>query len=180
MPLIARSATSGAAPNGAHQTHYPTEASGHGAVMSSDNKGPDDPTIPPLKTGRARMKELAVEAAAERAPLEAELRAGLGREATPIDKLAIETIAATAVRARRLRADGRNDAEERQLLTQLLRATGLRPAPAAPAAAPSLQAQLAARGYTPPSSDNDDEADVVDDTDNVETTATAGLLEDAR
>jgi hypothetical protein len=56
----------------------------------------------------------------------------------------------------------------------------LRPAPAAPAAAPSLQAQLAARGYTPPSADDDDETDVVDDTDNVETTATGGLLEAAK
>jgi hypothetical protein len=146
--------------------------------MSSD-KGPGDP-LPPRKGGRARMRQLAAEAALERAPLEAELRAGLGREATPIDKLAIETIAATAVRARRLRADGRNDADERRLLTQLLRATGLRPAPAAPAAAPSLQAQLAARGYTPPSADDDDEIDVVDETDNVETTATGGLSEAAK
>jgi hypothetical protein len=143
------------------------------------NEGPDDSRRPPLN-GRARSRQLAQEAATERAPLEAELRAGLGREATPIDKLAIETIAATAVRARRLRADGRNDAEERRLLTQLLRATGLRPAPATPASAPSLQAQLAARGYKPPSADDDDETDVVDDTDNVETTATGGLLEAAK
>jgi hypothetical protein len=140
------------------------------------DQGPDDTKRPPLN-GRRRSRQLAAEAALERGPLEAELRAGLGREVSPIDKLAIETIAATAVRARRLRADGRNDAEERRLLTQLLRATGLRPAPAAPAAAPSLQAPLAARGYTPPSAEDDDETDVVDDTDNVETTATGGLLE---
>jgi hypothetical protein len=154
---------------------------GRGQFMSSDSsdQGPDNPKGPPLN-GRARSRQLAQEAAAERVPLEAELRAGLGREATPIDKLAIETIAATAVRARRLRADGRNDSEERRLLTQLLRATGLRPAPAAPAAAPSLQAQLAARGYTPPSADDDDEIDVVDETDNVETTASGGLSEAAK
>jgi hypothetical protein len=125
----------------------------------SSDQGPDNPKLPPLN-GRRRSRQLAAEAALERAPLEAELRAGLGREATPIDKLAIETIAATAVRARRLRADGRNDAEERRLLTQLLRATGLRPAPAEPAAPPTLQAALAARGYTPPA-DDDDEADII-------------------
>jgi len=128
--------------------------------MSSDN-GPGDP-LPPRKGGRARMRQLAAEAAAERAPLEAELRESLGRIPNAVDKLAIETIAATAVRARRLRADGRNDAEERRLLTQLLRATGLRPAPAAPAAPPTLQAALAARGYTPPA-DDDDEADIIDE-----------------
>jgi hypothetical protein len=131
--------------------------------MSSDSsdQGPDNPKGPPLN-GRARSRQLAQEAAAERAPLEAELRESLGRIPNAVDKLAIETIAATAVRARRLRADGRNDAEERRLLTQLLRATGLRPAPAAPAAPPTLQAALAARGYTPPA-DDDDEADIIDE-----------------
>jgi len=131
--------------------------------MSSDSsdQGPDNPKGPPLN-GRARSRQLAQEAAAERAPLEAALRESLGRIPNAVDKLAIETIAATAVRARRLRADGRNDAEERRLLTQLLRATGLRPAPAAPAAPPTLQAALAARGYTPPA-DDDDEADIIDE-----------------
>jgi hypothetical protein len=131
--------------------------------MSSDNsdQGPDNPKGPPLN-GQARSRQLAQEAAAERAPLEAELRESLGRIPNAVDKLAIETIAATAVRARRLRADGRNDAEERRLLTQLLRATGLRPAPAAPAAPPTLQAALAARGYTPPA-DDDEEADIIDE-----------------
>lgn len=131
--------------------------------MSSDNsdQGPDNPKGPPLN-GRARSRQLAAEAALERAPLETELRESLGRIPNAVDKLAIETIAATAVRARRLRADGRNDAEERRLLTQLLRATGLRPAPAAPAAPPTLQAALAARGYTPPA-DDDDEADIIDE-----------------
>ena len=65
--------------------------------MTSDNKGPDDPTIPPLKSGRARMKELAAEAAAERAPLEAALIAGLGREPAALDLVAIETLAVTVV-----------------------------------------------------------------------------------
>jgi hypothetical protein len=130
--------------------------------MSSDSSGQglDNPNRPPIN-GRARSRELAAEAAAERAPLEAELRESLGRIPNAVDKLAIETIAATAVRARRLRADGRNDAEERRLLTQLWGAPGLRPAPAAPAAPPTLQAALAARGYTPPS-DDDDEADIID------------------
>ena len=128
------------------------------------DEGPDDSKRPP-RNGRARSRQLAQEAAAERAPLEAELRESLGRTPNAVDKLAIETIAATAVRARRLRADGRNDAEERRLLTQLLRATGLRPAPAAP---PTLQAQLAARPFVPPA-DDDDETDVVAETGKVET-----------
>jgi hypothetical protein len=131
------------------------------------DEGPDDSKRPP-RNGRARSRQLAQEAAAERAPLEAELRESLGRIPNAVDKLAIETIAATAVRARRLRADGRNDAEERRLLTQLLRATGLRPAPAAPAAPLTLQAQLAARPFVPPA-DDDDETDVVAETGKVET-----------
>ena len=142
--------------------------------MSSDSsdQDPDDPKLPPLN-GRRRSRQLAAEAAAERAPLEAELRESLGRIPNAVDKLAIETIAATAVRARRLRADGRDDAEERRLLTQLLRATGLRPAPAAPAASPTLQAALAARSFTSPA-DDDDESEG-DET----TTATGGLPEAA-
>jgi hypothetical protein len=97
--------------------------------MSSD-KGPGDP-LPPRKGGRARMRELAAEAAAERAPLEAALIAGLGREPTALDLVAIETLAATVIRARRLRATGRNDADERKTLVQIIRATGLRPSPPA-------------------------------------------------
>jgi hypothetical protein len=77
------------------------------------------------------MKELAAEAAAERAPLEAALIAGLGREPAALDIIAVETLAATVVRARRLRAAGRNDAEERKTLVQIIRATGLRPSPPA-------------------------------------------------
>ncbi len=124
------------------------------------------------------MIELAREAAAERAPLEAALLAGLGREPAALDIIAVETLAATVVRARRLRADGRSDADERKTIVQVIRATGLRPAPAAPTAPPTLQAQLAARPFVPPA-DDDDETDVIDNAD-IETTATGGLLESAK
>jgi hypothetical protein len=55
--------------------------------------------VAPPKKGRARVRELAAEAAAQREPLEADLLAGLGREPSPIDRLAVETIAATAILA---------------------------------------------------------------------------------
>ncbi|WP_143199513.1 hypothetical protein [Bradyrhizobium sp. NAS80.1] len=93
-------------------------------------------------TGRARRRELAAEAEAERREIEAGLLRDLGRPATATDLIAIETISATAVRARRLRADGRNDEAERKLVAQLMRASGLKPEPAAPAAKPDKIAAL--------------------------------------
>jgi len=83
----------------------------------------------PLKRGSARMREIAAEDGAKREALEAELLASLGRTPAPIDKLTINAIAATHIRAERLRQAGRSDLEERRLLTQLLRTSGLRPAP---------------------------------------------------
>jgi hypothetical protein len=75
---------------------------------------------------------LAEQAEAECRLVEAELLRDLGRPPSGADKIAIETIAATVIRARRLRADGRSDAEERKLVAQLMRATGLRPASPVP------------------------------------------------
>ncbi len=103
-----------------------------------------------LKRGAARMRELATEDRAKREALEEELSAGLGRTPAAIDKLTINAIAATQVRALRLRQAGRSDLEERRLLTQLLRTSGLRPAPASAPAPLTIAQQLAAAGYAPP------------------------------
>jgi hypothetical protein len=89
------------------------------------------------KRGAARMRQLATEDRAKREELEAELITGLGRSPAAIDRLAITTLAATAVRAERLRQAGKNDAEERRLVAQLIRTTGLRPAPASAPVAPT-------------------------------------------
>jgi hypothetical protein len=80
-------------------------------------------------SGRRRQLALAKECEAERKALEADIIAGLGRVPSALDMIAIETMTATAVRARRLRACGRSDHSERQLLVQATRATGLRPQP---------------------------------------------------
>jgi hypothetical protein len=77
------------------------------------------------------MLTLAAEAEAERKALEASILANLGRPPTALDVIAAETLSATAVRARRLRACGRSDHSERQLLVQATRASGLRPQPPA-------------------------------------------------
>ena len=92
-------------------------------------------------TGRARRRELAEQAEAERRQIEGELLRDLGRPPTGRDRAAIENLSASMVRARRLRADGRNDSEERRLIAQLMRQMGLKPEPAAsqkPSATPGL------------------------------------------
>src|SRR5258705_3831789 len=95
--------------------------------------------------GLARMKEIASEDAVTRHRLVAELLEGLGRAPTAVDRVTVETLAATVVRADRLRSAGRSDLEERRLVVQLQRAIGLRPAPAEPAKEPTYQEKLAAR-----------------------------------
>jgi hypothetical protein len=79
-------------------------------------------------SGRRRQLQLARESEAERRALADRIAAALGRPLTAIDEVAISAIAATSIRADRLRATGRSDHAERQLLTQMFRATGLRPA----------------------------------------------------
>jgi hypothetical protein len=85
------------------------------------------------RRGWARMRELAAQAEIERREIEAGLLADLGRPATTVDRIAIEALSAAMVRARKLRAMGKSDSEATKLVTQLLRATGIKPAaPAAP------------------------------------------------
>jgi hypothetical protein len=84
---------------------------------------------PPLKRGWARARELSIAAEAERKAIEEGLFASLGRTPTAVDVIAIETLSSAFLGARRKRAAGRNDLESLKLITQLLRATGLRPAP---------------------------------------------------
>ena len=75
---------------------------------------------PRLSRGWRRMQEIAHESEAERRLIEAGLLADLGRRATAIDRIAIETLSAAMVRARRLRAMGRNDTDQMRLIAQLL------------------------------------------------------------
>jgi hypothetical protein len=102
--------------------------------------------------GARRMRELAAEAAAEITALMADLLSGLGRTPSATDRITAEAIAAATVRARKLRALGRDDFEERKQIAQLMRAAGQAFKPAAPAAEQpySIEAALRARGYTPP------------------------------
>ena len=52
--------------------------------------------------------------------IEAELLIDLGRPANAVDRIAIETLSAAMVRARRLRAMVRNNTEQIRLIAQLL------------------------------------------------------------
>ena len=114
----------------------------------------NDDDNPPRKRrgggGAARMVTLAAQSEAELKALEAEVLASLNRAPSIIDKVAAEIFAATVIRARRLRASGKSDADERKTVIQIIRATGLRPAaPGAPVEL-SIEEQLRARGYEPP------------------------------
>jgi len=91
----------------------------------SPSPTPDKTQHPRLLRGKARMREIAAEDAAKRQRLVAEL----GRPAGAVDRVSAETLAATVVRADRLRMNGRDDLEERRLVVQLQRALGLKPAP---------------------------------------------------
>jgi len=72
--------------------------------------------------GRARMKVIAAENLAEIRTLVAGLLEGIGRPPTVADEIAAEVIAATVVRGRRRRENGRSDAMERRALPALMRA----------------------------------------------------------
>jgi hypothetical protein len=121
-----------------------------------------DDDQPRKKRGWARVRELDARDAIDRQTLETELFANLGRPPVAIDRIAVETLAASVIRARRLRAVGKNDAEERKTILQAIRATGIRPPPAAAGAPPTLEAQLSALGYAPPDSDDEPDDDVQD------------------
>src|SRR3974390_1989004 len=98
---------------------------------------------PPLARGKGRMKELAAETAAAVATLTADLLRDLGREPSALDRLTCESLATAMTRARRLREQGKDASEAIKLVTQLLRAAGLRLDAPAKAQPESLQAYLA-------------------------------------
>lgn len=87
----------------------------------------DDDQPRKRKRGWARARELDKQYATDWQRLVDEIISELGRPATAIDRIAIESIASAAVKARRLRAAGRDDLEQQRLIAQLLRATGLKP-----------------------------------------------------
>jgi hypothetical protein len=119
----------------------------------------NDDDRPRLKRGWARSRELDAQDAADRLALEAELYASLGRTPVAIDKIAVETLVASVVRARRLRAAGKSDAEERKTILQAIRATGIRPPPAGAVTPPTLASQLSALGLvSDKEADGDEEA----------------------
>lgn len=114
-----------------------------------------DDNRPRRKRGWARMRELDAQDAAERQALEAELLACLGRDPGAIDRIAVETLVASVIRARRLRLAGKNDTEERRIILQSIRATGIKPAPAELPEPPSPYAMLFG---AEPDTDTDGEA----------------------
>ena len=90
--------------------------------MSDDKK-------PPLSRGWKRAKELQRETEREFDELKTALVACLGRDPTAVDIVAVEVLVASVISARRLRAQGKNDADERKTVLQAIRATGLKPPP---------------------------------------------------
>jgi len=68
-----------------------------------------------------RMKEIARENEMNIKTIVAGLLDSIGRSPTEADRIAAEVIASTAVRARRLRENGKSDALERRALPALLR-----------------------------------------------------------
>ncbi len=86
---------------------------GHGQIVDGHN----DPRS--LK-GVERRRELREQNATEVEHITAELLAGLGRPPVGGETIAAEVIAATTVKSRRLREQGRDDGEERRLLRELL------------------------------------------------------------
>ncbi len=87
--------------------------------------------------GRRRQLEIAREDEAKRQQLATDLLDGLNRAPSAADRITAATLAATVVRADRLRSAGRSDLEERRLVVQLQRAIGMKPAPAESTAKPS-------------------------------------------
>jgi hypothetical protein len=84
-----------------------------------------------------------LEQIAEREALAAELTADLGRKPTRREALMIESAAAAAVEARKLRKQGRSSIEQDRLVCRVLRALGLEAE--APAPATTLRAYLQTR-----------------------------------
>jgi hypothetical protein len=136
------------------------------ALMNSPNTSSSG-----LARGRRRMQEIAAEDEVEVRRLVAARLALLGREPTEDDRLFAEMIAVTATRARRLRARGKSDLDERRLLTQLFRASGWRPSPPEPPKQLSIAEQIAALSGKPPPDSAADDDDDIDQDDAAEETA---------
>ncbi len=85
--------------------------------------------------GRQRMAELAQQAEAERQVEQCKLLADLGREPSAAETVLVEQIAALTVRARRLRAQGRDReaADTARLLVRAIARLGVKPGQGKPA-----------------------------------------------
>jgi hypothetical protein len=96
-------------------------------VMTHFTDGND----PRVMAGRARMRAIAVENAAEIEKVIAHLIQGLKRPPTPGEELEAELVAVAFVKARRLRERCRDDSKERRLLGQMMKQSifGSAPAP---------------------------------------------------
>jgi hypothetical protein len=92
----------------------------------------DTAIIDRLAQGRARMKQIGAENKRDRLELESRLVASLGRVPSAAEAIAIETLAASMVRVRRLQDLGKPDLEERRLVVRLLKELGLKDAPQKP------------------------------------------------
>jgi|SRR5580692_7872808 hypothetical protein len=88
---------------------------------------------PPSSRGGKRMRELGAAAEIERVKLEADILGDLGAEPSTLHRIAAEALSSAVINGRRTRASGRRDNESLKLIAQLMRASGLRPPPAAPA-----------------------------------------------
>jgi hypothetical protein len=99
---------------------------------------------PPKARGKKRMGQLVPAYEKDRAALQEALLGDLGREPTTIDRVAAEALSSALIGSRRKRAAGRSDVEMLKLVTQLLRATGMKPAPGTGPAAPSIADYIAA------------------------------------
>lgn len=91
--------------------------------MSSLFSADDADARPRAKAGRARQMEIARETTVQIDAIVGELLDALQRPALPAERILAETIAATTVRARRLRENGRDDAAERRELSRQLRSS---------------------------------------------------------
>ena len=96
----------------------------------------------PKSRGQRRMKELAVDYERTRVELEKAILAEVSGEPGALAQIAAEALSSAVMGARRKRAAGRSDAELLKLCAQLMRASGLRPAPVQAAVPPSPYAML--------------------------------------
>ena len=89
--------------------------------------------------GSKRMQQIRDENAIEIEAIKAHLIAGLGRAPFAAEVISAEVIAATSVRAKRLRMSCKDDAAERRLLAKLMANTPFGMTPAPPLVPPKIQ-----------------------------------------